>query len=652
MRDGLPLVGLAMVLVAYGALFSAGGTDPLILALCLCAVLACIFHGTLVIPQRLLLPLTLPSLLVMLYQPEISPLTSSFPGPGSFRVASLVGTYLLILVVRKKDFNGKLFMAAGSVTLLIASGMRNDGDVPYGILCALMTVFLGLYLRQIRGPWARRNVLPGILAFVPVLLLAGTIALLARWSETRLGMFMSFFNPPTPVAMQFASRSQLDGMQRSAGQDKLVARLFSQAPPTYLTARSYAIYTREEVWDSLPGPSVTLPMSDLRVSGQPTFELTAPRQLLQKDRVELVTAAGGQLMATRDAFVLAAPLRKLERAASGGLYFKGAVDFPGTFWLGRGGLPDPDPQPEPVFIEVPDNLPAIVRRTAHEVTRGAPTPRAKAEAVEAFLQTQFTYGFGYPFRRGSPLLEQFLENRPPAHCEFFATAMVMMLRTQKVPARYVVGFIVDSTDYNDLGGFYCLRAHHAHAWVEVYLEGAGWVTYDPTPPDSRLPQRSWLQRLLNQAGDLISYGFKRVRDFFRLSPAEMLRSALAFVSHPAVLVTLVGLIAGFYLLRLRPSWRKERLPRKRRDEGRLGVLLARFESRLKKHQLERPEHWTLLEWSRKLEHDELAEPARQFLETYCRARYGAMQAEDELERLLEQIEKIRPTARRKSGLDS
>lgn len=640
--------GYLMVLTAYGALFSVGGPDPLIIALCVAAVLALIFQGRLNIPGGALIPLSLPTLLVLLYQPEITPLTSSFAGPGSFRVACLVAAYLLLLVARRRDLNGNLFMAAGAVTLLISCGMRADGDIPYGVLCCCMAVFLALFLRRLRTPLPLRNLAGVLLAFLPVVLVATSVALAARWSETRLGMFLTFFTPPTPVAMQFASRSSLDGMQRSAGQDTLVVRLFSKKPPTYLTARSYALYTRDEVWDSLPGASITLPLADRKLEGQPTFVLSQPRSLDQVDRVELVTSAGGQLMATRDSWLLAAPLNQLDRSPSGGLYFKGAVDFPGTFWLGRGGLAPPDPTPGPAYTEIPDNLPPIVRRTALQVAGQAPTPRAKAEALEGYLQTQFTYGFGYPFRRGSPLLEQFLENKPPAHCEFFASAMVMMLRTLKIPARYVVGFIVDTSDYSELGGFYCLRAHHAHAWVEVYLEGAGWVTFDPTPPDGRLPQRSWLQRALSQVSDLVSYGFKLFKDFLRLSPAEMLKSLLTLLQRPLFVGGLVLLIAGWSLLRLRFHRHRPRTA-PRPAPGPLEELLARFEARLKTHQLERKEYWTLLEWSRRLEHEELGEPARRFLETYCQARYGAMQAEDELHRLLAEIEKVRPTTRRRSG---
>ncbi len=66
------------------------------------------------------------------------------------------------------------------------------------------------------------------------------------------------------------------------------------------------------------------------------------------------------------------------------------------------------------------------------------------------------------------------------HCEFFATAMVMMVRERGIPARIVTGFQVG--EINDLGNFEVVRKENAHAWVEVFDERLGWLTFDPTPP--------------------------------------------------------------------------------------------------------------------------------------------------------------------------
>jgi protein-glutamine gamma-glutamyltransferase len=77
-------------------------------------------------------------------------------------------------------------------------------------------------------------------------------------------------------------------------------------------------------------------------------------------------------------------------------------------------------------------------------------------------------------------LAHFLFDTKAGFCEYFATAMTVMLRTQGIPAREVNGFLPG--EYNDVGGDYIVRASDAHSWVEAYFPGTGWLTFDPTPP--------------------------------------------------------------------------------------------------------------------------------------------------------------------------
>jgi hypothetical protein len=87
-------------------------------------------------------------------------------------------------------------------------------------------------------------------------------------------------------------------------------------------------------------------------------------------------------------------------------------------------------------------------------------------------------------------LADFLFNVREGHCEYFATAMAIMLRTQGIATRVVNGF--HGGEYNDAAGLTVVRQRHAHAWVEVYFPGKDvWVTFDPTPaagqPGNRAP---------------------------------------------------------------------------------------------------------------------------------------------------------------------
>jgi len=102
-----------------------------------------------------------------------------------------------------------------------------------------------------------------------------------------------------------------------------------------------------------------------------------------------------------------------------------------------------------------------------------------AAAVEAFLEEQYRYSLVTPSRgRGDPV-EDFLFDSRAGHCEYFATAMVLLLRSRGIASRLATGFL--RGEMNDIGDFEVIRKSNAHAWVEVYDEQRGWIVFDPTP---------------------------------------------------------------------------------------------------------------------------------------------------------------------------
>lgn len=106
-----------------------------------------------------------------------------------------------------------------------------------------------------------------------------------------------------------------------------------------------------------------------------------------------------------------------------------------------------------------------------------------ARAIEAALRNDYTYSLQMK-ASGSEPLSDFLFNVREGHCEYFSTAMAVMLRTQGIPARVVNGFLPG--EYNDAAGAYTVRQSDAHSWVEVYFPVTkSWVTFDPTPAAGR-----------------------------------------------------------------------------------------------------------------------------------------------------------------------
>lgn len=133
------------------------------------------------------------------------------------------------------------------------------------------------------------------------------------------------------------------------------------------------------------------------------------------------------------------------------------------------------------WTQLPDSVPGRVRDLAAALRQDAagPGPHAMAMAVQAWLgeHVRYTLDVG-PLPADADPVDQLLFERPRGWCEPIATAMVVLLRAEGVPARFVTGFQPGTRDL--LRGTWTIRAQDAHAWVEVLVPGHGWVAYDPT----------------------------------------------------------------------------------------------------------------------------------------------------------------------------
>ena len=143
------------------------------------------------------------------------------------------------------------------------------------------------------------------------------------------------------------------------------------------------------------------------------------------------------------------------------------------------------------------SLPALdirIPKLAEDITASAPDNYDKAVALERYLRSRFGYTLELPRSVPRDPLANFLFERKRGHCEYFASAMTVMLRTLRIPARLVTGF--RTGEFNDLTGQYLVRASNAHAWVEAYFPGYGWVSFDPTPAGSLSTRTGWSRLLL------------------------------------------------------------------------------------------------------------------------------------------------------------
>jgi transglutaminase-like putative cysteine protease len=183
-----------------------------------------------------------------------------------------------------------------------------------------------------------------------------------------------------------------------------------------------------------------------------------------------------------------------------------------------------DPETER-YLQLPPLDPRVAA-LAREIAAPARSDAERVALTERWLKENGRYTDAPPaIREGTTPVEQFLLERSEGHCEYFASAHVVLLRSLEIPARLVNGYA--GGHENEVGGFVEVAQSDAHAWVEVLFERAGWVAFDPTPPDLRLASADALRgvdSLTELASAIELWWFRNVVDFDRGTQARALRS--------------------------------------------------------------------------------------------------------------------------------
>ncbi len=132
-----------------------------------------------------------------------------------------------------------------------------------------------------------------------------------------------------------------------------------------------------------------------------------------------------------------------------------------------------------LYVQLP-TLDDRIRALADSLSAGRPSRYDRVAAVLDFFGRDFGYTLELPATRAEATLEHFLFERRAGHCEYYSTAMVMLLRSMGIQSREVNGFL--GGEWNEFGGYLAVTQNQAHTWVEVWFPGLGWVPFDPTPP--------------------------------------------------------------------------------------------------------------------------------------------------------------------------
>lgn len=158
----------------------------------------------------------------------------------------------------------------------------------------------------------------------------------------------------------------------------------------------------------------------------------------------------------------------------------GALTYKASVGKGQQGIAEPIPSDlQERYLEVPEGYERVAE-LARRVVGDAEDPRVQAGRIERYLRAggDYTYTLDQPTKQGRDPLHVFLFETKAGHCEYFSSAMAIMMRSLGVPARNVTGFL--GADYNPYGDYYAVRNGNAHSWVEIFADGR-WTTFDPTP---------------------------------------------------------------------------------------------------------------------------------------------------------------------------
>ena len=325
------------------------------------------------------------------------------------------------------------------------------------------------------------------------------------------------------------------------------------------------------------------------------------------------------------------------------------------------------------YLQLPAAIDPRIADLASQVSSRGQNAFDKVLAIETFLRSnRFTYTLTLTGKPGEDPLARFLFTTHAGHCEYYASAMAIMLRTLGIPSREVNGFLPG--EYNDLAGDYIVRASDAHSWVEVYFPENGWVTFDPTPAAAqnfglltRLGQYmdwlelSWSEWVINydfahqlQMAQNVQRSSRTWTDSARawyttlqsknrrwLRSLQKEHAAVGLLFPAALILFLFGLRYDLFrrvIRRLRLYWQL-RVPQGAGANPQLASrLYAELLNVLERRGFARSDSQTALEFASTVQTPALASAVHEFTQIYGHARFGGMPCDAlRLHNLLAQI---------------
>jgi len=278
------------------------------------------------------------------------------------------------------------------------------------------------------------------------------------------------------------------------------------------------------------------------------------------------------------------------------------------------------------YLQLPDTLSSKISRLAQNITGSHDNNHDKVRAVMRYLRSNYSYTTAGGHDPDNPLYD-FLFERKEGHCEYFSSAMTILLRAAGIPARPANGFFGGA--YNRYGNYYAIRQADAHSWVEVWYPKFGWITYDPTPPSMVIvPPEDGFWASVTAFFDslklkwyrwIVEYDLEKQLDVFKgigrvlkivptpdgdtKNPKAWQRGVKKWVNDPETWLVFASPLILIMLWRSRRLWawfRNRNQRKKKHPAGRVGQLYADLMSLLTKRGLGRTSTETPSEYSQRM----------------------------------------------------
>ncbi len=327
----------------------------------------------------------------------------------------------------------------------------------------------------------------------------------------------------------------------------------------------------------------------------------------------------------------------------------------------------------PSTLEIPDYNEKI-KNLVLKITKDKKTPVEKVLTIERYLKKNYKYSLNLkPVPKDEDPIFNFLFISKKGHCEYFASAMAIMVRYLKIPSRLVNGF--RRGDYNKLDGTFVVRELHAHSWVEIYFNQYGWISFDPTPATSEMFKESFISNLIEAitfiwVKNVINYDFSdQVRLFWKIHNttidykrkfkklrenimdrlANYLQSKIGtfdrkinpiFYGKKLFFMAIILILTPILLILAIKNVRIKNKSKKYQNI--YSKIMNNLLIELKKRGVEKKEGETLLEFVNRIKHKDLKDELFNIVKLYYEGRFGQRDNEEKLkQRIKSAIKKLK-----------